>query len=170
MRCLPSSICFWAITETKWSHGSSPKINGFILSCSPLAHLYMWKEDNICQSIWHKVEVLWRTCWGLDWELGEHIGKRMRTYWELKGNIVGTRENWKKSSSKPYPPFSTWKEKMQGTLGVCLGLPIGCMKFLFLKKFITILGLSYTLHKSNFFLLNSISPSQKIWNYERFPK
>jgi hypothetical protein len=51
---------------------------------------------------------------------------------------------------------------MQGTLGACLGLPIGCMKFFFLKEFITIFGLSFTSHKSNFFMLNSISPSQKI--------
>jgi hypothetical protein len=30
----------------------------------------------------------------------------MRTYWELKGNIVGTRENRKKnSSSQPPPPL-----------------------------------------------------------------
>jgi hypothetical protein len=30
------------------------------------------KEDNICQSTWDKSEVLWRTCLGTHWELGEH--------------------------------------------------------------------------------------------------
>ncbi len=34
----------------------------------PLAHLYRWKEDNICQSIWYKSEVLWKPCWGTHWE------------------------------------------------------------------------------------------------------
>ncbi len=33
-------------------------------SSFPLAQLYRWNEDNICQSIWDKSEVLWRTCWG----------------------------------------------------------------------------------------------------------
>jgi hypothetical protein len=34
------------------------------------------KEDNICQSMWDKSEVLWRICWG--------------THWEPKGNTLGT--------------------------------------------------------------------------------
>jgi hypothetical protein len=29
------------------------------------------KEDNICKSILDKSEVLWRTCWVTQWELGE---------------------------------------------------------------------------------------------------
>jgi hypothetical protein len=32
---------------------------------------------------------------------------------------------------------------MQGTVSACLGLPIGCMNFLFPKEFITIFGLGY---------------------------
>jgi hypothetical protein len=35
----------------------------------------------------------------------------------------------------------TYKEKKQGTLSACFGLPIGCMKFLFRKEFLTIFGL-----------------------------
>jgi hypothetical protein len=35
------------------------------------------------------------------------------------------------------------------------------MKLLFLKEFITIFGMSFTTHKSNFFWLNLIGPSQK---------
>jgi hypothetical protein len=42
---------------------------------------------------------------------------------------------------------------MQGTLSACLGLPIGCMKFLFTKEFTTIFGLSYTPNESNFFFV-----------------
>jgi len=75
---------------------------------------------------------------------------------------VGTKENKKKKSSSNNPLHSpTKKEKMQGTLSVCLGFPSGCMKLLFLKEFITIFGLSFTLHKSNFFWLNLIGPSHK---------
>jgi len=37
----------------------------------------MFSEDNICQSIWDKSEVLWRTCGKTHWELGEHIGNLM---------------------------------------------------------------------------------------------
>jgi len=49
--------------------------------------------------------VLWRTCWGTHWELGEPNGNLMGTHWELKGNIV--RTHWepgkyeKKSSARP---------------------------------------------------------------------
>ncbi len=45
-------------------------------SCT-LAQLYRWKEDNICQSIWDKSEVLWRTCWGTHWEPGKNEKKKI---------------------------------------------------------------------------------------------
>ncbi len=38
------------------------------------------KEDNNCQSIWDKGEVLWRTC----------LGTCLGTDWELESNIVRT--------------------------------------------------------------------------------
>jgi hypothetical protein len=50
---------------------------------------------------------------------------------------------------------------MQGSLSAYLGLPSRCRKLLFLKEFITIFGLTFTPHKSNFFWLNLIGPSQK---------
>jgi len=43
---------------------------------------------------------------------------------------------------KPLAP-KTKRKKKQGTLNACLGLPIGSMKFLFSKEFITIFGLGY---------------------------
>jgi hypothetical protein len=61
-----------------------------VYSFWPLAQLYRWKEDNICQSIWDKSGVLWRTCWGTHCELGEHTENLMGTHWELKWNMVGT--------------------------------------------------------------------------------
>jgi hypothetical protein len=71
------------------------------------------------------------------------------TYWELEGNIVQTyweaAKNEKKLPPSPLPspplPPKTKKEKKQGTLSACLGLPIGCMKFLFPKDLVTIFGL-----------------------------
>ncbi len=42
--------------------------------------MHRWKENNICQSIWDKSEVLiCRTCWGTHCELGEHIGNPLGT-------------------------------------------------------------------------------------------
>jgi hypothetical protein len=61
--------------------------------------------------------------------VGEHIGNLV--------NILGTREKWKKI----LPPPPTERERKQGTLSACLGLPIGYMKFLFPKEFVTIFGL-----------------------------
>jgi hypothetical protein len=50
---------------------------------------------------------------------------------------------------------------MQGTFSVCLGLPIGWMKFLFPKEFITIFGLTFTPHKSNLFFVEFDWPMAK---------
>jgi len=43
--------------------------------------------------MWDKSELLWRTCWGTHWELGERIENLMGTLWELKRNIMGTHNN-----------------------------------------------------------------------------
>jgi hypothetical protein len=51
--------------------------------------------------------VLWRIWWGIHWELREHIENMMATYWELKGNIVRTREKWKIILSRQPPPPQT---------------------------------------------------------------
>jgi hypothetical protein len=76
---------------------------------------------------------------------------RMGTHWELKGNIVGTHWQPGKNEKKilPAPKISSTplpqnlKGKKQGTTSACLGLPTGCMKFLFPKEFITNFGLDY---------------------------
>jgi hypothetical protein len=64
---------------------------------------------------------------------------------EPKGNIVGTR--WQPGKNEkisfPPPPPPNLKGKKQCTTSACLGLPTGCMKFLFPKEFITIFGLDY---------------------------
>jgi hypothetical protein len=48
----------------------------------------------------------------------------------------------KKNPPPPNPPQNMKeKKRKQGTLSACFGLPIGCMKFLFPKDFVTIFGL-----------------------------
>jgi hypothetical protein len=63
----------------------------------------------------------------------------------MLGNTLRNEEhigNQGKMKRNPYqPPPKTYKEKKQGTLSACLGLPIGCMKFLFPKELVTIFGL-----------------------------
>jgi hypothetical protein len=54
---------------------------------------------------------------------------------------------------KSFPP-ETSKEKKQSTLSACLGLPIGWMKFVFPKEFVTIFGLGYYPLQRTPYLLN----------------
>jgi hypothetical protein len=49
--------------------------------------------------------------YGLKWDvignmIGEYIGNMMGTHWELEGNMLETKEKWKKS-----PSTQTLKEK-----------------------------------------------------------
>ncbi len=84
--------------------------------------------------------MLWRTCWGTHWELERNI---VRTNWEPGTNFL------KSLKEKPWGGEGFFKKgkkgKKQGTLSVCLGLSIGCMKFLVPKEFITIALLKNTL-------------------------
>ncbi len=100
---------------------------------------------------------------GIHWELGQQIENMMVTYWELKGN-QGKLENI--LFYIPPPP----NLKMQGTFGVCSGLPVGCMKFLLPKEFITIFRPTFTPHKSNFFSVEFDWPMSKSWNPEASQK
>jgi hypothetical protein len=70
--------------------------------------------------------VLWRTCWGTNWE---HIENLLGTLVEHSGNTLGTREKWKKILPTPNLKGKEKKKKTkQGTLSACLGLPIGCVR------------------------------------------
>jgi hypothetical protein len=56
-----------SITPNKNETMKAPQNRTFyieVLSFSPLAQLCRWKEDNVCQSIWDKSEVLLGTLWG----------------------------------------------------------------------------------------------------------
>ncbi len=77
--------------------------------------------------------------------VGEHIKNLMGTYWILIRNIVGTHwepeKNEKKKTLLPHPTPNVKGKKKQDNLSACLGLSIGCMKFLFPKEFVTLFGL-----------------------------
>jgi hypothetical protein len=53
--------------------------------------------------------------------------------------MLGTKEKRKKSS--PFPQTQNLKENKAWPLECMLSLPIGCMKFLFPKLFVSIFGL-----------------------------
>jgi hypothetical protein len=60
----------------------------------------------------------------------------------IQGNLKGTYwEPGKKNLNSFRPPSQNLKGEKQGTLSACLGLTIGCIKFLFPKVFNTIFGL-----------------------------
>jgi hypothetical protein len=65
------------------------------------------------------------------------------THWEPIENLKGTcweqRKNEK--NSPPFPPPQNLKEKKLRHFECMLNIPIGCMKFLFPKLFVTIFGL-----------------------------
>jgi hypothetical protein len=52
------------------------------------------------------------------------------------------RTHWKpgKNEKNPFPPTPCPQNLKGKTLSACLGLPIGCMKLLFLQEFDTIFG------------------------------
>jgi hypothetical protein len=61
------------------------------------------------------------------------LGNILGTHWELEGN--------KGKMKKFLPPTQNLKENKLRHFECMLSLPIGCMKFLFPKLFITIFGL-----------------------------
>jgi hypothetical protein len=75
--------------------------------------------------MWDKSEVLWRTCWRIHYELGEH-----------SENILGTQGKMKKN---PSHPKLKWKKARH--LECLLGPSHWLQTFLFPKEFVTIFGL-----------------------------
>ncbi len=105
---------------------------------SYIRYLYRWTEDNICQSI--GVEVLWRTCWGTQWELGEQIENMLWTHWGLKGNILGTHWEWGENEEKSLPPLFKLKSEKTTHLECMLGPSQSLHEISLSKLYITIFG------------------------------
>jgi hypothetical protein len=66
--------------------------------------------------------------------------------------MLGTKKKWEKIP----PPLKNLKEKNSKHFECMLGLPIGCMKFLFPKLLVTIFGLGYYPHYKLGVLINKI--------------
>jgi len=85
--------------------------------------------------------VLWRTCWGTHWELGEHIENLMGTHWELEGHIVETHWELGKNEKKILPcPIGEKKEKARH-LECTFGPSCWLHEISLPKRFINIFGL-----------------------------
>jgi hypothetical protein len=84
-----------------------------------------------------KARCYWEHPWGTHWEHMEYIENLIGTHLELEGNMLGTKGKWK----NPPPLTQNFKEKKWRHFECMLSLPIGCMKFLYPKLFITIFGL-----------------------------
>jgi hypothetical protein len=82
--------------------------------------------------------------------LDKRCGIKVRCYWEhppgtvgnLKGICWEQRKKEKIPPPSPLPPSKKLRRKIKSRHFECmLSLPIGCMKFLFPKLFVTIFGL-----------------------------
>ncbi len=118
---LSSSIYFFCNKPIWLAHHSKkmelwrlPRVRGSNLKfflLLPLAQVYRWKEDNICQSIWDQK-------------------------WSAIGNSLGTCQELGNSFLWP-PPYPQEKRE---ALHSMTRLLIGCMEILFLKLGATILA------------------------------
>jgi hypothetical protein len=63
------------------------------------------------------------------------------------------------------PPSKLKRKKMQGTLSACFELPIGYMKFLFPKEFVTVFGLckEYPTYSGTLSSLGCKVPSRRLF-------
>jgi len=93
-----------------------------------------------------KARCCWEHPWGTHREPKEHIETIMGTHWELEGNMLRTKEKWKKILPSTPPKTQNLKEKKSRHVECMLSLAIGCMKFLFPKLFITIFDLGQYPH------------------------
>ncbi len=62
------------------------------MECLPLWPTYIGEKGRTLG----KTYGIGNTPWGTHWEPREHIGNLMGTHWELEGNMLGTKEKWKK--------------------------------------------------------------------------
>ncbi len=130
MRCLASSNLFWQWANLmiaplqKNETMEAPQNRRFsfkVWSSFPLAQLYGWKEDNICQSMHGKVTIY----------CPSGILNSGQSTLHTKHNLQ------KKSPSSPTPAT-----RQKGRPLHCMTrLLIGCMEILFLKLAATIFGL-----------------------------
>jgi hypothetical protein len=105
-----------------------------VQSSCPLAHIYGWKEDNICQSIWDKSEVLGPLCFPLP-------PNREKKQLHGKSTVQCPSGNWTVDSPLSTPNTALKKNPIPSAPLSTMQLLIGCMEILFLKLAATIFGL-----------------------------
>ncbi len=133
----------WPIAKQSWNYGGSPSIKESMERWSALPFgppIYVRRGGLLAKHMGLKWGAIGNT-------LGEHIGNLgniLRTWWEPIENLRrGTCwEQRKNEKNPPLPPKTqNLKENKPRHLECMLSLPIGCMKFLFPKLFVTIFGL-----------------------------
>jgi hypothetical protein len=76
----------------------------FEIQDSHLPQVYTCQEDNICRSIWDKIEVLLGTFWGKCWNW-EPFENSLETWWEYSGNTLDKGKNEKFPPQNHYLNF-----------------------------------------------------------------
>jgi hypothetical protein len=169
MRCLPSSICFRAdLFSKKVNPWKLPQNRRFYFEFLPFGSPIYVNGHDICQRIWVQGVVLWRTCWGIHWELEEPIENLMGAYWKFEGNIVGTRENWKKSLIQHPPQLK--RKKCKAPWVRAWAFPLAIWNFSSQKRSSPFLAWPIALTSPTFFCGIWWAHGQKNWNYEGSPK
>ncbi len=67
----------------------------------PLAQVYRWEGEDFGKTYGIKARCYWEHPWETHWELRKHIGNPLGIWKEHKGNMLGTKEKWKKSLPPP---------------------------------------------------------------------
>jgi hypothetical protein len=99
------------------------------MECLPLWPTYIGEKGRTLDKTYGiKASCYWERPWGTNWEPMEHIANLLWIHWELEGDMLGTKEKWKKSSPPPHAP--KLKRKKSRHFECMLSLPIGYMKFL----------------------------------------
>jgi hypothetical protein len=117
----------WTIAKTSWNYrGSQNRRFRGKMACLPLWPTYIGEKGwTLCKTYGLKRGAIWGIYWEPD-------GNPLGTWREH----IGSKGKWKKS-----PPPQNLKEKKSRHFECMLSLPLGCMKFLFPKLFVTIFGL-----------------------------
>jgi hypothetical protein len=102
------------------------------MECLPLWPTYIGEKGRTLGKTYGiKARCYWEHLWRTHCEPVEHVENVMGTHWELERNMLGTKVKRKRS------PTPKLKRKKSRHFECMLSLPIGCMKFLFSKLFVT---------------------------------
>jgi hypothetical protein len=133
---LPTFLEHWALRQ--WKHLFVPPVTKYkqmYFLTTYLFSLYTW-ELNLGETIWDKTKCYWEY---FEDHISEHFGN-LKTLWELDGTHWEPEEKTKNPWFPP-PPQPLKRKKLDHSWVPILIIPIGYLKFLFPKLFITIFHL-----------------------------